>query len=110
MPHNIEEPLRGFIPALGILLPLLPFSDSLSIPPVLFFFSAAACSLARRRILTAEVLCDCGAYFHSSLISHIWAELLRAVSAGSLDSFEEQWALTGVLGSECPSGSLILTF
>ncbi|CAM5107910.1 unnamed protein product [Eretmochelys imbricata] len=62
----------------------------------------------RRRMLDEGVLCDCGAYFHSSLVSRIRAEFHWAASAGSLDSFEEQWVLSGVLCSVSSSGILIL--
>ncbi|CAM4591074.1 unnamed protein product [Lepidochelys kempii] len=62
----------------------------------------------RRRMLDEGVLCYCGAYFCSSLVSRIWAEFYWAASAGSLDRFEEQWALSGVLCLVSPSGILIL--
>ncbi|XP_065257488.1 solute carrier family 22 member 16 [Emys orbicularis] len=44
----------------------------------------------RRRMLDEEVLCDCGTYFRSSLVSRLRAEFHWAASAGSLDTFEEQ--------------------
>ncbi|CAM4628435.1 unnamed protein product [Lepidochelys kempii] len=62
----------------------------------------------RRRMLNEGVLCDCGAYFCSSLVSRIQAEFLWAASACSLDTFEEQWTLSGVLRSVSPSGFLVL--
>ncbi|KAG6939779.1 hypothetical protein G0U57_021761 [Chelydra serpentina] len=62
----------------------------------------------RRRMLDEGELCDCGAYFRSSLVSRIRAEFHWAASAGSLDSFGEQWALSGVLCSVSPSGLLVL--
>ncbi|CAM4661084.1 unnamed protein product [Lepidochelys kempii] len=60
----------------------------------------------RRRMLDGEVLCNCGAYFFSSLRSRIWAEFLWAISTSSLDACKEQWALSGVLCSVSPSCSL----
>ncbi|KAG6936949.1 hypothetical protein G0U57_011233 [Chelydra serpentina] len=50
-----------------------------------------------------------GACFRSLVRSRIQAEFLWAASAGSLDAFEEQWALSGVLCSVSLSGSLLLT-
>ncbi|CAM5127748.1 unnamed protein product [Eretmochelys imbricata] len=55
----------------------------------------------RERRLAKGISCDCGAYFRSSVCSCIQAEFLWAASADSLDAFEEQWALSGVLCS-CP--------
>ncbi|CAM4408121.1 unnamed protein product [Lepidochelys kempii] len=63
----------------------------------------------RVRRLADGVSCDCGAYFRSSVHSCPRAEFLWAVSTDSLDAFEEQWALSGVLCSVSPSGSLRLT-
>ncbi|KAG6936278.1 hypothetical protein G0U57_012918, partial [Chelydra serpentina] len=63
----------------------------------------------RVRRLADRGSCDCGAYFRSSVRSRIRAEFLWAASTGSLDTFEEQWALSGVLCSVSPSGSLHLT-
>ncbi|CAM4655603.1 unnamed protein product [Lepidochelys kempii] len=56
-----------------------------------------------------EASCDCGASFRSSVHSRIRAEFLLAASTDSLDAFEERWALSGVLCSVTPSGSLRLT-
>ncbi|CAM4572741.1 unnamed protein product [Caretta caretta] len=64
----------------------------------------------RVRRLADGVSCDCGAYFRSSVHSRLRAEFLWAASTDSLDAFEEQWALSGVLCSLSPSGSLHLTF
>ncbi|CAM5162624.1 unnamed protein product [Natator depressus] len=63
----------------------------------------------RVRRLADGVSCDCGAYFQSSVRSHLRAEFLWAAYTDSLDAFEEQWALSGVLCSVSPSGSLRLT-
>ncbi|CAM5125363.1 unnamed protein product [Natator depressus] len=63
----------------------------------------------RVRRLADGVSCDCGAYFRSSIHSHIRAEFLWAASTDCLDAFEEQWTLSGVLCSVSPSGSLRLT-
>ncbi|CAM5127667.1 unnamed protein product [Eretmochelys imbricata] len=64
---------------------------------------------ARVRRLADGVSCDCGAYFQISVHSRIRAEFLWAASTDSLDAFEEQWALSGVLCSVSLSGSLHLT-
>ncbi|CAM4631281.1 unnamed protein product [Lepidochelys olivacea] len=63
----------------------------------------------RVRRLADGVSCDCGAYFRSSVRSRLRAEFLWAASTDSLDAFEEWWALSGVLCSVSPSGSLRLT-
>ncbi|CAM5161493.1 unnamed protein product [Natator depressus] len=63
----------------------------------------------RVRRLADGVSCDCGAYFRSSVRSRLRAEFLWAASTDSLEAFEEQWALSGVLCSVSPSGSLYLT-
>ncbi|CAM4709986.1 unnamed protein product [Caretta caretta] len=63
----------------------------------------------RERRLADGDSCDCGACFQSSVLSCIWAEFFWVASTGSLDTFEEQWALSGVLCSVSPSGSLLLT-
>ncbi|CAM4569848.1 unnamed protein product [Lepidochelys olivacea] len=63
----------------------------------------------RVRRLADGVSCDCGAYFRSSVHSHLRAEFLWAASTDSLDAFEEQWALSGVLCLVSLSGSLRLT-
>ncbi|CAM5141596.1 unnamed protein product [Natator depressus] len=62
----------------------------------------------RERRLADGVSCSCGAYFCSSVRSHIRAEFLWEASAGSLDAFKEQWALSGVLCSVSLSSSLHL--
>ncbi|CAM5084841.1 unnamed protein product [Eretmochelys imbricata] len=62
----------------------------------------------RERRLANGVSCDCRGYFRSSVHSCIWAEFLWAAFTGFLDTFEEQWALSGVLCSVSPSGSLHL--
>ncbi|CAM5119372.1 unnamed protein product [Eretmochelys imbricata] len=64
----------------------------------------------RERRLAEWGPCDYGAVFHSFICSRIQAEFLWAVSSGSLDTFEEQWVLCGVLCSVSPSGSLVLAF
>ncbi|KAG6932141.1 hypothetical protein G0U57_000271 [Chelydra serpentina] len=56
----------------------------------------------RVRRLADGVSCDCRADFRSSVRSRIRAEFLWAASTGSLDTFEEQWALSGVLCSVSP--------
>ncbi|CAM4585660.1 unnamed protein product [Caretta caretta] len=58
--------------------------------------------------LAHEASCDCRAFFRSSVHSRILAEFLWAASTDSLDAFEERWALSGVLCSVTPSGSLRL--
>ncbi|CAM4693850.1 unnamed protein product [Lepidochelys kempii] len=63
----------------------------------------------RERRLAEGGLRDCGACFCSFIHSSIWVEFLWAASAGSLDAFEEQWALFGILYLVSPSGSLVLT-
>ncbi|CAM4546856.1 unnamed protein product [Lepidochelys olivacea] len=63
----------------------------------------------RERRLAHETSCDCRAFFQSSVHSRIRAEFLWAASTDSLDAFEEQWALSRVLCSVTPSGSLRLT-
>ncbi|CAM4611710.1 unnamed protein product [Lepidochelys kempii] len=63
----------------------------------------------RERRLANAVSCDCGAIFGSSVRSCIWAEFLWVASTDSLDAFEEKWALSEVLCSVPPSGSLCLT-
>ncbi|CAM5093530.1 unnamed protein product [Natator depressus] len=60
----------------------------------------------RERRLADGVSCDCGAVFRSSVCSRIRAEFLWAASTDSLDAFEERWALSEVLCSVSPSGSL----
>ncbi|CAM4562698.1 unnamed protein product [Lepidochelys kempii] len=75
---------------------------------LLLALAKVAIYTTRKRMVDERELCDCGAYFRSSLVSHIRAEFLWAASAGSLDTFEEQWALSGVLCSVSPSGSLCL--
>ncbi|KAG6937252.1 hypothetical protein G0U57_010241, partial [Chelydra serpentina] len=62
----------------------------------------------REERLAGGGACDCGAVFRCFIRSRIRAEFLWAASAGSLDAFEEQWALSGVLCSVSPSGSLVL--
>ncbi|CAM4453421.1 unnamed protein product [Lepidochelys kempii] len=59
--------------------------------------------------LAHEVSCDCRAFFRSSVHSRIRAEFLWAASTDSLYTFKERWALSGVLCSVTPSGSLRLT-
>ncbi|CAM5175422.1 unnamed protein product [Natator depressus] len=59
--------------------------------------------------LANEASCNCRAVFRSSVHSRIRAEFLWAASTDSLDTFEEQWALSEVLCSVTPSGSLRLT-
>ncbi|CAM5144800.1 unnamed protein product [Eretmochelys imbricata] len=63
----------------------------------------------RQRRLANEASCDCRAIFRSSVHSRIRAEFLWTASTDSLDTFEEQWALSEVLCSVTPSGSLHLT-
>ncbi|CAM4605007.1 unnamed protein product [Caretta caretta] len=63
----------------------------------------------RERRLAHEASCDCEAVFRLSVHSRIRAEFLWAASTDSLDTFEERWALSGVLCSVTPSGSLRLT-
>ncbi|CAM5128338.1 unnamed protein product [Natator depressus] len=63
----------------------------------------------REKRLADEASCDCRAVFRSSIHSRIQAEFLWAVSTDSLDTFEEQWALSEVLCSVTPFGSLRLT-
>ncbi|CAM5164671.1 unnamed protein product [Natator depressus] len=63
----------------------------------------------RERRLANEASCDGRAVFRSSVHSRIWAEFLWAASTNSLDTFEERWALSEVLCSVTPSGSLRLT-
>ncbi|CAM5091638.1 unnamed protein product [Eretmochelys imbricata] len=63
----------------------------------------------RERRLAHETSCDCRAFFRSSVHSRNRAEFLWAASTNSLDAFEERWALSGVLCSVTPSGSLRLT-
>ncbi|CAM4712245.1 unnamed protein product [Caretta caretta] len=63
----------------------------------------------RERRLADAVSCDCRAIFRSSVRSCIWAVFLWAASTDSLDAFEERWALSEVLCSVSPSGSLCLT-
>ncbi|CAM4474102.1 unnamed protein product [Lepidochelys olivacea] len=69
---------------------------------------ALAIYKTRERRLADGVSCDSGDYFHSSVHLRIWAEFLWVASAGSLDIFEEQWALSGVLCSLSLLGSLHL--
>ncbi|CAM4717679.1 unnamed protein product [Lepidochelys kempii] len=59
--------------------------------------------------LANEASCDCRSIFRSSVHSRIQAEFLWAASTDSLNAFEERWALSEVLCSVTPSGSLHLT-
>ncbi|CAM5141798.1 unnamed protein product [Natator depressus] len=63
----------------------------------------------KERRLADGVSCDCGAFFQSSVRSRIRVEFLWAASTDSLDAFEERWALSEVLCSVSPCGSLCLT-
>ncbi|CAM5133924.1 unnamed protein product [Natator depressus] len=83
-------------------------SRDLLVSLLLALAKVAICKTRVRR-LADGVSCDCGAYFRSSVRSRLWAEFLWAASTDSLDAFEEQWALSGVLCSVSPSGSLHLT-
>ncbi|CAM4472814.1 unnamed protein product [Lepidochelys kempii] len=89
-------------------LSVAPLSHGTLVSPLLALAKVAIYKTRVRR-LADGVSCDCGAYFQSSVRSHFRAEFLWAASTDSLDAFEEQWALSGVLCSVSPSGSLRLT-
>ncbi|CAM5120310.1 unnamed protein product, partial [Natator depressus] len=76
---------------------------------LLLALSKMAIYKTKVRRLADGVSCDCGAYFRSSVHSRIRAEFLWVASTDSLDAFEEQWALSGILCSVTPSSSLCLT-
>ncbi|CAM5151497.1 unnamed protein product [Natator depressus] len=83
-------------------------SRDLLVSLLLALAKTAICKTRKGRLANEES-CDCRVVFRSSVHSRIQAEFLWAASTDSLDAFEERWALSEVLCSVTPSGSLRLT-
>ncbi|KAG6925441.1 hypothetical protein G0U57_014491 [Chelydra serpentina] len=117
MMDNISSTPEPLIEVLAALFPALIYLRTPNLRPtksrdhlvnLLLATAKVAIWNTREERLAGGGACNCGAVFRCFVCSHIRAEFLWAASAGFLDAFEEQWALSGVLCSVSPSGSLVL--